>query len=281
MSRASLHDEIALVSTLCSDLGFIGITPAVLKAAHHTTLLLSPLPIVARVQSAEPIPVARERAVREVAVSRHLADRGAPVVAPLPGSAGPHVVASSVVTLWPYVQYEGTAAESDAPLAAKTLAAVHDALRDYGGKLPPYTRALDRCRAVLDDNFAATALDRDDRNLLQAHYRRLRGKVEETASDAWVPLHGDVHLGNLLLCRDRSLWTDFEDACRGPREYDIAGLPPAAWPHFSAADLERVGLYADLKSVCVAVWCWSDISRSAEIREAAEYHLQRVRQLSF
>ena len=71
----------------------------------------------------------------------------------------------------------------------------------------------------------------------------------------------------------------FEDACRGSREYDIAGLPLAAWSHFSDADQAVVRRYDDLKSVCVAVWCGANISRSAESREAAEFHLRRVRSL--
>lgn len=281
MSRPSLQDEIAIVSTLCSDLGLGEVTPTILKAAHHTTLLISPLSMVARVQSAEPIGAAWERTTREVAVSRHLADRSAPVVAPLVKLAGPHVIASSVVTLWPFVKCDRTADETAAPLAAKMLASVHEALLDYDGELPPYTQALDRCWTVLDDNSASAALSEDDRHLLKTQYRRLRSKVEETMTNSWVPLHGDAHLGNLLLCEDRSLWTDFEDACRGPREYDIAGLPLTAWSHFSDADPERIRLYADLKSVCVAVWCWSSISRSPGVREAAEYHLHRVKQFSF
>ncbi|MDZ5698690.1 aminoglycoside phosphotransferase family protein [Chelativorans sp. M5D2P16] len=280
MSRPDLHDEIAVVSTICRDLGLGEVTPTILKTAHHTTLLISPLTIVARVQSSEPIDAARQRAIREVAVARHLAARSAPVVAPLVDQAGPHIVASSVVTLWPYVKHERTADEADAALAATTLASVHEALLDFRGKLPPYTQAMDRCWAVLADNGASAALSRHDRDLLKTQYRRLRHEVEETTRD-WVPLHGDAHLGNLLLGERGPLWTDFEDACRGPREYDIAGLPLAAWSHFSDADQALVRRYADLKSVCVAVWCWANVSRSTEILEAAEYHLHRVREFTF
>ncbi|WP_158259852.1 aminoglycoside phosphotransferase family protein [Phyllobacterium phragmitis] len=280
MSRPNFHDEIAVVSTICRNLGLGEVTPTILKKAHHTTLLISPLTIVARVQSSEPLDAARQRAIREVAVARHLASRSAPVVAPLVDLAGPHVIADSVVTLWPYVKHERTADEADAALAATTLASVHEALLDYGGELPPYTLALDRCWAVLVDDGASAVLSRHDRDLLKTQYRRLRHEVEEVASN-WVPLHGDAHLGNLLLGERGPLWTDFEDACRGPREYDIAGLPLAAWSHFRDIDQALVRRYADLKSVCVAVWCWANISHSAEIREAAEYHLHRVQELAF
>jgi Ser/Thr protein kinase RdoA (MazF antagonist) len=39
-----------------------------------------------------------------------------------------------------------------------------------------------------------------------------------------IVLHGDAHAGNLLRCGDRWLWTDLEEACRGPLEWDLAVL---------------------------------------------------------
>ena len=35
-------------------------------------------------------------------------------------------------------------------------------------------------------------------------------------------LHGDAHRRNLLATPAGFLWTDFEDACMGPRAWDIA-----------------------------------------------------------
>lgn len=277
MTRPDVLDEIAVVSSICRELGLGEVMPAILKAAHHTTFLISPLEIVARVQSAEPVDTAWRRAAGEIAVARHLAERGAPALVPLGALAGPHVAASSVVTFWPYVEHTGVAGDGDAALAAATLAAVHRALLDYDGELPSYTRALDRCRAVLADDDASAALSAGDRDLLKTRYRRLRHDVEATDGN-WVPLHGDAHPGNLLLGRHGPLWVDFEDACLGPREYDIASLPPEAWPYFGDADPALVRTYSELRSVCVAIWCSADMSRSAEVREAAEYHLHRVRE---
>ena len=72
MIRVSLVDEMAMVSSLVRELGLGAIEPTVLKAAHHTTLFISPLKIVARVQSAERLPAAHLRAGRELAVARDL-----------------------------------------------------------------------------------------------------------------------------------------------------------------------------------------------------------------
>ncbi len=139
MPRRTLADEIDGVTALCGDLGLGGVAPVLLKAAHHATLRLAPLPLVARVQSAEPPDEASARAVREIAVTRHLIGRGAPVVAPLDGMlAGPHLIGGNVITLWPLVEHRA-ATDDDAGIAATSLAAVHDGLRDFTGDLPPYT----------------------------------------------------------------------------------------------------------------------------------------------
>ena len=269
-----------MVATLARELGLGDVKPAILKAAHHTTLSIHPLTIVARVQSSGPTGAARRTAVRELAVSRHLAKRGAPVIAPLEGRlAGPHVVGSAVITLWPFVEHEPASYEADAPLAAQTLLAVHDALDGYIGELPPYTRALDRCWRVLDDVAASPALSLADRDFLRAQYDQTRRDVE-MLSGRPVPLHGDAHLGNLLLSNRGPMWTDFEDACLGPPELDIAGLPSNVWARFHDADRHLVGRCGDLRSVCVAVWCWADVTRSSEVKAAAEHHLKRLRQLA-
>jgi aminoglycoside phosphotransferase (APT) family kinase protein len=277
MTRASLVDEIATVSAVIRELGLGEVKSAVLKAAHHTTLSISPLMMVARVQSSEPLDVAFHTAVRELVVARHLAKQGAPVIAPLEEElAGPYVTASAVVTLWPYVEHERASDQADALLAAETLHAVHQAFYNYGGELPPYTQALDRCWSVLADVTASPALSEGDRDFLKTQYRRVRQDVEAMAGRP-VPLHGDAHLGNLLLSDRGPVWTDFEDTCLGPPEQDIAGLPSTAWARFRDANQRLIERCTDLKSVCVAVWCWADISRSAEVREAAAYHLHRLR----
>lgn len=279
MARPSPPDEIATVVSLCRDIGLGHVSPTLLKAAHHTSLLIAPQSIVARVQSAEPIDPASERASKEMAVTRHLADHGAPTLAPIAELAGPRITAPSVVTFWPYLERHRTADDDDTALATTSLASVHQALRDYRGKLPSYMLALDRCWAALADDRVSIALSLGDRNLLKAEYRRLRHSAETTGAN-WTSLHGDAHLSNLLLSDDGPVWLDFEDACIGPREYDIANLPADAWPYFTDADPALCAAYAHLRSVCVAVWCSIDGSRSAEILEAADYHLANVRQLA-
>lgn len=183
MARASLDDEIAAVRAICHALGLGDITPAILKAAHHTTLRLDPLGLVARVQTSGDHAEAGVRATREIAVARHLAARGAPVIAPCDARlTGPHTTSSGVVTLWPYVDHQRMADEDDALVAATALAAVHDGLADYPGDLPRYTRGLDRCWTTLSPGRHGDGLCREDRALLATHYTRLRRGVEQPMS---------------------------------------------------------------------------------------------------
>lgn len=279
MLRSTLEKELTTVCTICESLGLGEVTLAVLKAAHHTTVLVSPPGIVARVQSSEPLEDARNTASREIAIARHLAAGNAPALAPLNDMPGPHVLGSCVVTLWPWVIHARAAEERDAAVAASTLDRVHHVLHDYGGDLPSYNGALEHCWSLLADKSACSTLPAQDRQLLEAQYRRLREQTDATASP-WRPLHGDPHLGNLLLGESGALWLDFEDACRGPREYDIACLPASAWSHFADADQALIRAFADLRSICIAVWCWDDPGRSDGAREAAQSNLARVREFA-
>ena len=41
------------------------------------------------------------------------------------------------------------------------------------------------------------------------------------------PLHGDAHPGNVIATREGLVWIDFEDACLGPVEWDLATMMDA------------------------------------------------------
>ena len=276
MERAPLDHDIAAALEVAARFGLAATEASVLKLGHHTTVLLRPAMVVARVQSAEPLNVAMRMAGREIDLLRHLSKVGAPVLAPLPGPlTGPHRVGRAVVTLWPFVENR-PAEERDAISAAQALRAVHQGLRSYPGELPPYTDMLDHCAEVLADPARSPALSTADRDLLQFHLQRLRDEVGAGAAEV-VPLHGDVHLANLMVTARGAILIDFEDACLGPPELDIAGLPPEAWSVFADADQGLVARCAELRSVCVAVWCSADPERSDEVREAAAHHLGLVR----
>jgi hypothetical protein len=185
--------------------------PVVLRDAWHVLVHLRPAPVVARVSTAIPYPEGPhpEDLVRELAVAAHAARAGAAVIPPADElDPGPHRRDGRIVTFWRYVEPQG---EVDARLAGRLLRTIHEGLADYDGPLPPAGHPADLV-AVL-----AALEPSDDVDLL----RELAGRTPSLDGQA---LHGDPHLGNCLSSAPGPLWHDFECACRGPREYDLAAL---------------------------------------------------------
>jgi Phosphotransferase enzyme family len=181
--------------------------PVVLREAWHVLVHLWPSPVVARITSGAP-GVDPDDVERELAVARHAARAGAPVVRPsdlLP--PGPHRHDGHTLVFWHYLVQAG---KLDATAAGRGLYTIHDSLADYDGELPRVGRA-EEVRAMLQP-FAPS----DDVELLcELAWRTLpEGQA----------LHGDAHLFNCIQTPAGPIWHDLETACRGPREYDLAAL---------------------------------------------------------
>jgi Ser/Thr protein kinase RdoA (MazF antagonist) len=250
-------------------LGIAGVEPILVNDSNNVSIRLAPRPFVARIFDAAGETGAK--AARELAVARHLADRGAPVVPPaIEVPAGPHLIDGLAVTLWQFVEHRA-AEERDGVDAARALRAVHAALADFPGALPPFSATSRRARALLDDPTALTALPPADRMFLIAAHERIAARLAAFMMPAH-PIHGDTHLGNVLITADGPRWTDFETACRGPREWDIGFLPEAGRSLFGATDPDLFDGLADFRSLCVAVWCFA-LYDVPEKREAADFHL--------
>jgi hypothetical protein len=184
--------------------------PVVLREAWHVLVHLRPSPVVARVSApAAPGGPKADDVIRELAVASHAARRGAPVIPPSEEiDPGPHRFYGHVVTFWHYVEPVG---EVDAETAGRGLREIHEALADYEGPLPAtgHPEELREMLQLLDES--------DD----VAFLRRVAAMSPQVDGQA---LHGDAHLFNCLASRDGPLWHDFETACSGPREYDLAAL---------------------------------------------------------
>jgi Ser/Thr protein kinase RdoA (MazF antagonist) len=181
--------------------------PLVLRDAWHVLVHLRPLPIVARVSSGLPYPDGppEDDVIRELAVASHAARAGAAVVPPSDLLApGPHRHGGHVVAFWKYV---GQPREVEPVAAGEALRAIHEALADYEDELPTLHT---------DDLVAIT-----DRLEPSADVEFLRELGLRQPAGAAQALHGDAHLAN---CMPGPLWHDFETACRGPREFDLAAL---------------------------------------------------------
>lgn len=246
--------------------------PVVVRDLTNVLVHLAPAPVVARV----PVTLARLRgpAWEELVVrlATFLADEGAPVVAPsrvLP--PGPHAADGLTVSFWEHVDHDPD--RFDAAVAGRSLRDLHDALSRWPLELPRFER-LREIEGVLDGLPPSGHVD-----VLRAAHARLG----ETGLPA-RPLHGDAHFNNLLWSADGPLWTDLENACSGPPEYDLAAL---AW-RGADGTAEALAAYGDRDdavlaqvmpylALFLAAWTLDLAERHEPVRPFAEERVDRVR----
>jgi thiamine kinase-like enzyme len=93
----------------------------------------------------------------------------------------------------------------------------------FAGELPGFAdlqRDIERLLGLLRPSADLSA---DRIQSLEARLRALGESVFEARLPA-QPLHGDASLTNLLRTPSgRLVWNDFEDTCRGPLHWDVAG----------------------------------------------------------
>jgi hypothetical protein len=182
---------------------------------------LRPSPIVARVMCGTVVlhPDPRAWLTREIDVGAFLAERLTSVVAPTKEiDPGPYVSGNQWMSFWEHVEVRKTPLE--ALEIGRALRALHDALAEYRGPLPPRSAVLDEIDWLLN------ALSGDDGvSELSAERDRLAEVVleHEHATDQ-QPLHGDASLSNLLATSSGPRWNDFEDVCLGTVDWDVAGV---------------------------------------------------------
>jgi hypothetical protein len=221
MSESAVEAAVAVAA----EHGLRSDDPVVLRDAWHVLVHLRPLPLVARVSCGLPYPEGppEDDVIRELAVASHAARAGAAVVAPSDLlDPGPHRHGGHVVAFWKYVRPRR---EVEPVAAGEALRAIHEALADYEGELPSlHTGDL----VAITDRLEPSA---DVEFLRELGTRRPAGAIQA--------IHGDAHLGN---CLPGPLWHDFETACRGPREFDLAALSLS--DEVRADDPSRIALEA-------------------------------------
>lgn len=273
----SSQNAVATALAVARDLGARCEDPVVLSDAWHVLVHLRSLPIVARVSSAIPFPEGPkpDDVIRELDVARHAALAGAPVIPPTEEiDPGPHHHGGRIVTFWRYVSSQG---EVDPREAGRALRAIHDALLDYDGELPPLGHPADT-EEMLDsvESSPDVVLLRS----LVSRGPRMHGQA----------LHGDAHLFNCLSSETGPLWHDFETACHGPREYDLAALvlddrvesgdDQAARQALAAYGYHDPDLLEELLPV-YAAWLYTSfmlaIPRRPELGPILEQRLRRLR----
>jgi hypothetical protein len=230
--------------------------PAVLNDLFSVMVHLRPAPVVARV----PTWVSRLRVPiddwldREIAVTTFLSDQGLPVVTPsqeLP--PGPHHHDGFAISFWTYLEPDPDRAATAAECSAM-LVDLYAALRSYPGELPVLGSAVIDLPRWLDSlDLAGDVLRGADVDRVHAAAERL-GPFAAAPNGRLQPLHGDAHPGNLIATRDGLVWIDFEDACRGPVEWDLATMmDPGAVAAYHRPDPEPLARCTELRALQVVL----------------------------
>jgi hypothetical protein len=271
--RQRLACEAAL--SVAAALGLKAHRPVILEDWNNTIVRLAPSSIVAKVGTSHFRDARVESLEREVAVGAHLAARGAPVTRPAAGvPPGPHHWQGLTLTLWEYVEPIPGAELVPAEMAA-AMQAVHEALSDFDGSLPYFALELDDTRTLLQPH-RSPSLEAADRQFLLSGVSELEAALAPLTT-ARRPLHGSPHGANWLLSTRGPMLLDFETACLGPVEWDLAALGDKALGFFPDADDELISILRRMRSVCVAAKCSVAPERAPQLREAAHVHLRLLR----
>jgi Ser/Thr protein kinase RdoA (MazF antagonist) len=246
--------------------------PLLIQETNHTVVWLRPFPILAKVGTRRD---SAEALIREHHVASALALRGAPIARPVPGTGAMRDSETGlVVTLWSRLDHDSNA-KADGAMVGQSLVRFHAALAECDVALPTFRDGLERTRTALFDDLLMAALAPADRTFLRAAFTGLMSRLD-AYSFPEQRLHGEPHAGNYLLTPLGLRWIDFEDACIGPVEWDLAFLPADGVAMFTDVDLDLLALLQPLISARVATWCWVQ-ARFPDMRRHGEHHLGLVR----
>lgn len=156
---------------------------------------------------------------RETAVAAHMTRHHAAVIPlhpELPATAHQHE--GYAMNFWQFVT--ATEAEPDPREIGSTLYQCHEILRYFPEPLPSLA-ILHETLAILETSVEKSYFDAATVELLKRH---LQQSIDVLAPLPAQALHGDAHMGNLMMTTQGMLWTDWEDAFSGPVEWDLASI---------------------------------------------------------
>ncbi len=241
--------------------------PEVIAEGYSVRVRLRPAAVVTRVVTTgrelrpEPLPWLE----REVAVAQFLAASSVPVVGPWE-HPGPHLAEGLDVSLWHWADHDSSEV-SGADFGAM-LGRLHDALASYPGDLPTLVGPLTDITTALNISSDPTL------------HRAAAELLPLALSWPRRPLHGDAHTGNVLVTPSGPLWTDFEDVCVGPVEWDLASMTVTddaldAYP--GHIDRTRLADCRDLRRLQVLASLLVGVHDDAALRTSLRTHLDRRR----
>ncbi len=197
-----------------------------IHAGSNVLVHLRPSPVVARVMSGTV--VLHEEPERwlaqEVAVLRFLAPSGMAVAPSALIAPGPYQRDGLWMTFWQSLELRGQADLNDgSEVLGRALRELHDELSRFSGELPGFVDVQQRIERLLRLLQPSAVLRAERIESLEARLLALGDTVFRAPLPAQA-LHADASLFNLLRSTSgRLVWNDFEDVCRGPVHWDLAG----------------------------------------------------------
>ncbi len=246
--------------------------PVLIQETNNTVLWLRPHAIIAKVATRRD---SIEGAIRSHRIATALGELGGEVALPAPEIPPVRDPGTGfLVTLWQRLEHDPNVQLPERAVG-RSLGRLHDALAACDVPLPSFRLSLERARYALADDGAVAALAGADREFLRAAFDAMFTELEEHDLTERV-LHGEPHDANYVISAEGLRWIDFESACRGPLEWDLAFLSPEARAAFPEPDVGILELLQALNSARVATWCWVQY-RFPEMRWHAQHHLEVVR----
>lgn len=195
--------EEELAASLARRLGLAFDDGVVLGRGMNVLVHLRPAPVVGRVTRLAHLVRPPEALGGGVAFANALGERAvgpSTLVDP-----GPHVEGGRYITFWIY----RTGRPASASEAGAALCAFHESAASYRGPLRSFDPRPDALRV-------ADLVDGKTGEILRDAVSRLTPPTLPQQ-----PIHGDAHFEN---CLAGGVWQDFDEACVGPREWDVASM---------------------------------------------------------
>src|SRR5690606_5757916 len=277
-TRAKLAFALAEV---CAAAGLDPSGARLLRFVNNAVFRLREHEVVVRIVLA---PSLAHRAEHVVASARWLAEHDVPAVRLLdveqPVRAGDYVA-----TFWRLVPERG---KPNGTHLGELLRQLHSLPVP---QLLPLWRPLDDVRRKCAD---AEELDPEDQEFLLQHCDAIERRLADLRfALPWSVIHGDAHLGNVILGPDGPVLCDLDSMCVGPPEWDLTpmavgrlrtGQPPQRYEELISAYGFDVTAWADfqvlreLRELKITV-SGLPISRSnPRVREQVQHRLRTIRE---
>lgn len=276
MEAAEAERAVAAATAVVAGLGLRVGAAHVLNDSNRLVVRLLPCDVVARVTP----PGHFASAAREVELARRLGATTSPIVRLHPAvEPRLHVHDDHEVSLWSHAE---PVPSHLAPAAyGEALGRLHAGLRTSDLATAPHVldRAESTRRDAADRHHVTPDLTDEDRDLLLRTLDATgRAIGEQDVTVVEQLLHGEPHQGNVLATADEGpQFFDFENACRGPVEYDLAWVPDEVALATPDVDPQLLDACRGLVLAIIATHRWSAGDRHPSGRASGFAFLDALR----